>query len=117
MNFRAAPRSEPKPMLRRIFLTILVWALAAGFVAPGEAASGGMDCDQYSVQLEGDATGSEGMAASACVVACHAGACIASAPLNLQSAVFPSPSPDRPERAAADHRRAPETAPPKPFAA
>jgi hypothetical protein len=100
MNFRAPARSEPKLMLRRFLLALLVVALTAGFMVPSETASGGMDCAQ-------------GMTAGACALACHAGACIAPVLGQPEPAVSAAQPFARPAARNSDRGRAPDTAPPK----
>jgi hypothetical protein len=115
MNFRATRRSEPEAMLRRLLLAVLVVASNAAFVLPA-AAQGAMDCEQVSLQAPAEGCGGEAMAGSACVFACHAGACITPSLVRPESDVnvtqlFPCCA-----VVDSDGARAPDTAPPKSFA-
>jgi hypothetical protein len=103
-------------MLRRIFLAVMVWALAAGFVAPGEAASSHMECVQLAVLTDSSAAdcGNGGMAVGGCASACHAGACVAPDPLRFGAAPDYSSALDLPAHRFVRSGTMPETAPPKP---
>jgi hypothetical protein len=112
MNFPAAAGSDLKTMLRRFLLALLMVALTAGFVLPA-AAQGAMDCEQVSLQAPAEGCGGEAMAGSACVFACHAGACITPSLVRPESDVnvtqlFPCCA-----VVDSDGARAPDTAPPK----
>lgn len=113
MNFRAPERSEPKPMLRRLLLTMVVAALAAGFMAPREAAAGSMECERIPLQAPASGCGGEIMTGGACALACHAGACIASNLAQPDPAVSAARPCARRAAQACDSGQAPDTAPPK----
>jgi hypothetical protein len=112
MNFRLLDGSELKPMLRRILLAVLVVALTAGFVLPA-AAQGAMDCEQVSLLAPAEGCGGEAMAGSACVLACHAGACITPSLVRPESDVNVTQLFPRCAVVDSDGARAPDTAPPK----
>jgi hypothetical protein len=103
-------------MLRRIFLAVMVWALAAGFVAPGEAASSHMECGHLAALTDSSAAdgGNGGMAMGGCESACHAGACVAADPLRPGAVPDYSSAMDLPAHRFARSGTMPETAPPKP---
>jgi hypothetical protein len=98
-----------------MFLAVMVWALAAGFAAPGEAGSPHVDCGQVAAVTDASAAdcGHDGIAVGGCATACHACACIAADPLPL-GAVPDSSALDLPTRRFARSGAMPETAPPKP---
>jgi hypothetical protein len=116
MNFPRLVGSELEPMLRRILLAVLVVALTAGFVLPA-AAQGAMDCEQVSLQAPAGGCGGEAMAGTACVLACHAGACITPSLARTESDVNVTELFPRCTVVDSDGARAPDTAPPKHFIA
>jgi hypothetical protein len=98
-------------MLRRFLIVMLVIGLAAGLMAPGQAASAGMDCEQVSLQSD-IGCGAESMAAT-CAVPCPAGACTAPALLQPQATKTGAQPFARAVAQASDGALAPDTAPPK----
>ena len=99
-------------MLRRFLIVMLAIGLAAGFMAPGQAASAGIDCGHVSLQSDiGCDAGS--MAATPCTVPCPAGACMASALLQPQAMKAPAEPLTRAVQQVSDGALAPDTAPPK----
>lgn len=115
LNFAAAVRSDPKPMLRR-FLLVLVVALSASFVLRA-AGQGAMDCEQVSLQAPAKGCGGEAMAGSACALACHAGACITPSLARPESDVKVAQPFGRSAVLDSGGVCAPDTAPPKHFIA
>lgn len=99
-------------MLRRFLIAMLMIGLTAGVMAPGQATSVGMDCEQLSTQLHVDCD-TAAMAGTPCSVPCPAGACAAPALLQRQ-AIKALPEPlVRPAAQASDSALPPDTAPPK----
>lgn len=102
-------------MLRRTLLALMVWVLAAGFVAPAEAAFAPMECGHLSSLAEASAVhcGDGAMAIGSCASACHAGACIvADASPGVAEPGFSTG--DLPVHRFARSGATPEIAPPKP---
>ena len=99
-------------MLRRFLIVMLVIGLAAGLMAPGQAASAGMDCEHFSLQSD-IGCDSETMAATSCTVPCPAGACTAPALLQPQAMKALAQPLARAVAQASDSAVAPDTAPPK----
>jgi hypothetical protein len=104
-------------MLRRFLLALIAVAFTAGSMAPGEAAAGGMECEQISLQAPVSGCGGEGMGGGACALACHAGACIAPTLAQPEPAVNAARPCARRAGQACDSGQAPDTAPPKSFIA
>ncbi len=91
---------------------MLVIGLAAGIMAPGQAASAGMECGHVSPQSD-IGCDTESMAATPCTVPCPAGACTAPALIQPQAMKALAQPLGRDVTQASDGALAPDTAPPK----